>query len=294
MKIIIVLVLFACLVCTGTSFAASKKISTANKAASSDTTTNKLSVPLLEAIGNCDATAIQEYYSAGVSFDLRHSQYQYPPLIFAYRTKSANRTNECTQAYELVLNNVKNFNQTDYKGKNILTHINTAEDFRLLVGKGANLKHQDLNGQTILHDIFERYSEGQVADLISGGTSDTNFKALNFDLELNKLVKQPPEGTFNMSNVFWILKETVEKAPVINVQNVHGETALMQAVTKGYVDIAWWLLAKGADVNKRNKKGQTAYDIAMESGSGALISLTKQAKAGTLKPYPVKMTPAMK
>ena len=96
-----------------------------------------------------------------------------------------------------------------------------------------------------------------------------------------------------LSHTFWILKETLEKAPVINMQNAKGETALMQAVADGDVNIAWWMLAKGADVNKRNKKGKTAYDIAMESGNGALITLTKQAKAGALKPYPRKMTPAM-
>jgi ankyrin repeat protein len=56
-------------------------------------------------------------------------------------------------------------------------------------------------------------------------------------------------------------------------------TALMRAAADGCVATVEALLAARADVNLRNRKGQTALTIAMRAGHTAIVRLLKRAGA---------------
>ena len=52
----------------------------------------------------------------------------------------------------------------------------------------------------------------------------------------------------------------------VNVQDFSGDTPLHDAVRFGHKEIAQFLIAKGADLSKKNQKGQTPSDVGKEYG----------------------------
>ena len=67
----------------------------------------------------------------------------------------------------------------------------------------------------------------------------------------------------------WLSAEVSRLKPQVNVSNDCEETPLMYAMTKGRKSdqIAWRLLKKGADVNRVDRNGFTAFDWADEHAS---------------------------
>jgi hypothetical protein len=59
----------------------------------------------------------------------------------------------------------------------------------------------------------------------------------------------------------------------MNVRNTAGYTALMFAARYGFFKTVQILLERGADINVRNEKGQTAFDLAKEEGREVTMSL---------------------
>ncbi|XP_015680976.1 protein fem-1 homolog A isoform X1 [Protobothrops mucrosquamatus] len=59
----------------------------------------------------------------------------------------------------------------------------------------------------------------------------------------------------------------------LEVANRHGHTCLMIACYKGHADIARYLLERGAEVNRRSLKGNTALHDCAESGSLEILRL---------------------
>lgn len=59
----------------------------------------------------------------------------------------------------------------------------------------------------------------------------------------------------------------------LDIQNDKGETALMVAVRRGYIDSAERLLEAGADATLRNRNGKSAIDLAVRSKNEELIRL---------------------
>ena len=57
------------------------------------------------------------------------------------------------------------------------------------------------------------------------------------------------------------------------MKNKWGKTALHWAVLEGYLNIAKYLIEKGAKVDLQNKSGWTAMDIAKEQGNQEMIDL---------------------
>ncbi|CAM5177339.1 unnamed protein product [Eretmochelys imbricata] len=70
-----------------------------------------------------------------------------------------------------------------------------------------------------------------------------------------------------------------ERGADLEVANRHGHTCLMISCYKGHREIAGYLLEKGADVNRRSVKGNTALHDCAESGSLEILQLLLRAKA---------------
>ncbi|XP_069734149.1 protein fem-1 homolog A [Phaenicophaeus curvirostris] len=70
-----------------------------------------------------------------------------------------------------------------------------------------------------------------------------------------------------------------ERGADLEVANRHGHTCLMISCYKGHREIARYLLEKGADVNRRSAKGNTALHDCAESGSLEILQLLLRSKA---------------
>ncbi|KAF7236669.1 hypothetical protein EYD10_16617 [Varanus komodoensis] len=70
-----------------------------------------------------------------------------------------------------------------------------------------------------------------------------------------------------------------EKGADLEVANRHGHTCLMISCYKGHSEIARYLLERGANVNRRSVKGNTALHDCAESGSLDIMQLLLQSKA---------------
>uniref|UniRef100_A0A8C8RZ18 Fem-1 homolog A n=1 Tax=Pelusios castaneus TaxID=367368 RepID=A0A8C8RZ18_9SAUR len=70
-----------------------------------------------------------------------------------------------------------------------------------------------------------------------------------------------------------------ERGADLEVANRHGHTCLMISCYKGHREIARYLLERGADVNRRSVKGNTALHDCAESGSLEILQLLLCSKA---------------
>lgn len=272
------LILVVMIVLCGQSQAAEKARKASVKNA--ETTTSELSEPLLDAIEKCDLSAVQGLVDAGADVNLRGKNMQQPPLIYAYLTAHKRRNGEeCALPYKLLLSKGAAVNQKDYKGHNILYYAETVEDYSFFVRKGADPSLRDTNGGTLLHHAI-----------------NTPEISINLELFLDRQIAALRKHTElpNALHYFMIMKTAMEDAPIIDVQDNDGNTALMRAVALEMPKTAWWLLAKGADYKLRNKRGKTAYDIALSMSNGELISLLSKAQKGSAPVWPQPVTPARK
>jgi len=59
----------------------------------------------------------------------------------------------------------------------------------------------------------------------------------------------------------------------VNFAGSDGMTPLMVAASAGHADVVGYLIENGADVKRKNKKGQTAVDLAKKKGNKAIVKL---------------------
>ena len=69
------------------------------------------------------------------------------------------------------------------------------------------------------------------------------------------------------------LQTLLEQGADVNARNKYGDTPLHYAVSNGHTEIAQLLINKGADINAKMKTGQTALDLAKNWGHTELIAL---------------------
>ena len=65
----------------------------------------------------------------------------------------------------------------------------------------------------------------------------------------------------------------------VNKRNKDGDTVLMEAVKRGNAEIVKFLIENGANVNQKNKEGETALMVASEKGKADIVKLLIENKA---------------
>lgn len=88
-----------------------------------------------------------------------------------------------------------------------------------------------------------------------------------------KLIKAAKKG--NTAKIEKLLARGAD----VNARNKSGWTALMHAAVNGHTAIIKALLAAGADVNAKNKNGGTALMQAARYGHPDIVKLLKEAGA---------------
>jgi ankyrin repeat protein len=67
----------------------------------------------------------------------------------------------------------------------------------------------------------------------------------------------------------------IERGANVNAMTGNKETALFWAAAQGHIDAIKILLKNGADTELKNKKDQTALDVAKELNRNKVIELLK-------------------
>ena len=81
----------------------------------------------------------------------------------------------------------------------------------------------------------------------------------------------------------------LEHGAAVDLQNIHGNTALTIAAYNRQAAVVPLLLSAGADTTLRDKDGETAMDLAKEAGASDIVRLLEshrqqQAAEGPLPP----------
>lgn len=74
-------------------------------------------------------------------------------------------------------------------------------------------------------------------------------------------------------NIINIVSKCIKCGMDIDVTNDNGETTLMFACQKGYLDLVLILVAGKADINAKDKNGKTVLNYAAEGGNTEIIKL---------------------
>lgn len=77
----------------------------------------------------------------------------------------------------------------------------------------------------------------------------------------------------------WIAEALIQRGALVNVRDALGNTPLMLAITGGNLDIARHLVASGADVSPRTRRGDTALTLAQQLGTPEAAELVKLLRA---------------
>ena len=72
-----------------------------------------------------------------------------------------------------------------------------------------------------------------------------------------------------------VVKFLVEKGADVNAKNIRGNTALMWASRMGNLEVAKLLLEKGADINAKNLSDETALRKAHASHQLEMVNFLK-------------------
>jgi len=89
------------------------------------------------------------------------------------------------------------------------------------------------------------------------------------------------------------LAEMVRAGMPVNLADREGNTLLMLATCRGYVETARMLLVSGAEVDRRNDRGQTPLGGAASGGYGELVDILLQHGADVDADNGDGMTPIM-
>lgn len=163
------------------------------------------------------------------------------------------------QLVEFILEKIENVNDVDVENKNAFYHA--CEGGYIDIVKKLDERKSDKN-------IISLSSYNPFTIAVCFGRVDV-VKYLIEDKEINKniddWVGRNPISLTAANNQAEILNLILQKLPEIDVNKAdsNGMTPLMTAVNEGYFDIVEILLKeKRVDLNAKNKKNQTAFEIA--------------------------------
>ena len=161
----------------------------------------------------------------------------------------------------LIENGAENINYA----LNMASSNGHSEVVKLLVDQGADVNYCHV-GQSVLELAIMSRCPRIVKILLENGADVNN--------------KQEP---LLVGAAFWrnliIVKLLVDAGADINAFDKYGSSALSMAADKGYPDVVTFLMIRGADPTIKNKRGETALDVASTDEIKDLLNSIKSKKA---------------
>jgi len=161
----------------------------------------------------------------------------------------------------------KNFEieRTNLNGDTLLTYASKKKVFdvvKLLIEKGANIDHQNKDGDTALLLSIENSQDGD--NDINGDNDMINFlleNNANIHIKNNNKYDALLMGIRTVNNTD-VVKTIIKKGANINAQDEKGNTPLMLAINFESAYMVELLIEEGANVNLANNEGMTPLEIA--------------------------------
>ncbi|KTG38537.1 hypothetical protein cypCar_00003000 [Cyprinus carpio] len=126
---------------------------------------------------------------------------------------------------------------------------NHLETVKYLLKAGASTGHKDMRGSTCLHLAARGGHTGVLQYLVSMPSIDINCKEENVCLHWAAF-----------SGCDEIAQLLLDKRSDLHAVNIHGDSPLHIAVRQNQLDCVMLFLSRGADVNLKNKDGETPLD----------------------------------
>ena len=171
---------------------------------------------------------------------------------------------------------------------NILAEFGTSEFLSLLIQAGANVENEMVRGSRPLADAAWMGRVANVRLLIEAG-AEMIFRRGSGSGILHLVAERFAYETGKAALAYQeIARRLIEAGAELNCQDGQGCTPLMRALetygefkrNKWMVGFAAMLIGAGTDISLRNKRGETALDIAEAAGRTELVALlsgTEQA-----------------
>lgn len=148
----------------------------------------------------------------------------------------------------------------------------------LAVSAEEFLKAASCNNLAIIKEYVESGNDINVADIGNDTALIRAAQAKNHNIVDYLLSKNPLITTTNFTKAAYlgnlaIIRRYTEEGKNINVIDVNGETALMNAVFLRHREIIDYLLDNGANVNIQNHYGNAAIHFAISGGSLEVVAV---------------------
>ena len=134
---------------------------------------------------------------------------------------------------------------------------------RSILDLGAPVDGRDRKGKTALMSASKN-GHKEVIELLLENGADINSRGMYGQGALNV---EPPRAIRKWSSCSWIVE------PTLMPQTNTYQTALMCASLKGHTEVVETLLASGADINVKTRKGFTALSLASEQGHEKVVEI---------------------
>jgi len=143
----------------------------------------------------------------------------------------------------------------------IVAYNGNAEIIKLLIAAGAQLDVKDSKGRTALMHAVDQ-GRAEVVQLLIDAGAQINVKNNESDTALTLAVKNYVPAK--------VIQSLIAAGAKLDEQDDHGYTPLMRAAYNGNAEAVQLLIAADADKSIRNRKNQTALDLAnlREWGAG--------------------------
>lgn len=169
------------------------------------------------------------------------------------------------------------------------------EVVKVLVENGALVNAQDEDGETALMNASENYRNLEVIKVLVENGADTYsiqtyvnaqdkdgrtaliYASSNRFLGVVKYLMEKGADTSQMTTVHWASLGWIEKVKEslknsnVNDRDIWGRTALINASSKGHLEVVKYLIEKGADIHAKNNYGKTALDMAKDKKNTEVV-----------------------
>lgn len=182
-------------------------------------------------------------------------------------------------------------NQKDAKGQTLLHEAVSGHCYkgvRGLLAAGADPNARDRRGETPLHGAALERSKRMMLELIEAGASP----AIASEEGVTPLM-EAIDGDCAREAISAMIEAAIHEGASIDEPSAEGRAPLMWAAERGNRHAARRLLEAGADVMRRDARGRSALDMAIEEGYEELAldlrkelarreaeSLSQEARAG--------------